>query len=201
MLGMGQAIDISHLCAVSFAFFERHQRLVFTVSLSMLGSVNFACRYLRNPPAERPDLVSEALEDKLGWMLSYDVRLLTVDSLTRALKALRLDTRTPEEFAVSHLPGATWVDPAADLPAWLDTLPRNFPIAVYCSVGYRSEKYAHKLADAGFTEVSNLYGSIFEWVDRGNPIVDSTDLPTFKLHTYNKRWARYVEAPGYQKIW
>jgi rhodanese-related sulfurtransferase len=41
-------------------------------------------------------------------------------------------------------------------------------------VGYRSEKVTEKLQKAGFTQVSNLYGGIFEWVNQGYPIVNQS---------------------------
>ena len=150
-------------------------------------------------PVQRPALANAALDEKLGGMLRYDVPLVSADSLALEPQPLLLDVREPEEYAVSHLPGAIQVAPRA-LPAWLDTVERDRVIVVYCSVGYRSERFGRDLRAAGFTEVRNLYGSIFEWVDRGYPVVDSAG-PTAAVHTYNKRWGRWLRSPDVQKVY
>jgi hypothetical protein len=83
----------------------------------------------------------------------------------------------------------------------LDTLPKDQPILVYCSIGFRSEKIARKLRKKGFKNVSNLYGSIFEWVNRGYPVVDSVGQPTPKIHTYNKSWGQWVDNPDFERVY
>ena len=47
----------------------------------------------------------------------------------------------------------------------VEDIARESTIVVYCSVGYRSEKIAEELDKLGFTNVSNLYGGIFEWIN------------------------------------
>ena len=163
-----------------------------------------ACGFWRKPPPERPPLANAALTRKLDRLLRYDVPLVSVDSLAahpHRARVLLLDAREPEEYTVSHLAGAIQVDPRGKLPPWTDTVDRERQVTVYCSVGYRSENVARRLREAGFTKVSNLYGSIFEWVDRGYPLVDSTGRPTRRVHTYNERWGELVTHPEAQKTW
>ncbi len=50
-------------------------------------------------------------------------------------------------------------------------------VVVYCSVGYRSEKIAEKLKAAGYKNVFNLYGGIFEWENQNLPVYDSNGEP------------------------
>jgi Rhodanese-related sulfurtransferase len=154
-----------------------------------------------DPPGDRPVLAKAELDRKLIKLLRFDVPLISADSLRRIDDPLLLDARALKEYEVSHLLMARHVEPDAALPSWLDTVGRDRQIVVYCSVGYRSENFARKLKDAGFQKVSNLYGSIFEWVDRGYAIVDSTGSATQRLHTYNSSWGELVDAPGYTKIW
>jgi hypothetical protein len=40
---------------------------------------------------------------------------------------------------------------------------------------------------AGLTNVFNLEGSIFQWVNDGRPLVDSNG-PATKVHPYGHRW-------------
>lgn len=105
-----------------------------------------------------------------------------------------LDARQPEEYAVSHLPGARRVDPDADAPALLaalgDTTGR--PVVVYCSVGVRSAGVAERLVDAGVPDVRNLEGSIFRWANEGRPLVRSGH-EVDEVHPYNAVWGRLLD--------
>ena len=104
-----------------------------------------------------------------------------------------LDTRPRNEFAVSHLPRARWVGYDDFSLARVQDLPKDSPIVVYCSVGYRSERIGEKLLAAGYTNVKNLYGSIFEWVNQGYAVVDSTEKPTVRVHAYSPAWGIWLQ--------
>ncbi len=170
--------------------------------LLLLGAVMaVGCSVLRKPPGDLPELSNPALSRKLGWLLTYDVPLISVDSLAHAREIVIFDARESSEYAVSHLAGARRIEPGGPLPGWTDSMARTTPLAVYCSVGYRSENLVRTLRQAGFTRVSNLYGSIFEWVDRGYPVVDSTGRETDRLHTYSKSWGELVESPRIEKVY
>jgi len=103
-----------------------------------------------------------------------------------------IDSREKVEFDVSHIKGATWVGYDDFDMARMDAISKNEPIIIYCSVGYRSEKIGEKLIEAGYTNVSNLYGGIFEWVNQGKPIVDLSGKPTTKIHGYSKTWGIWL---------
>lgn len=126
-----------------------------------------------------------------------DVPRVTTDSLAAWLEAdsvaqpILLDTRSPDEFAVSHLKGALRVDPDAQTFLTLDTLDRQTPIVAYCSVGYRSSDVASRLRSAGFTNVHNLRGSIFLWANEGRPVYRG-DKRVDVVHPYNAAWGRLL---------
>ena len=65
-------------------------------------------------------------------------------------------------------------------------------IVVYCSVGYRSEKVGERLKKAGFKKVLNLYGGIFDWVNKGFPVYDNSGNQTKKVHAYDKSWGKWL---------
>ena len=135
-----------------------------------------------------------------AW-LAFSVPAIDVDSLRKVNtdSVIILDAREPAEFAVSHIPGALYCGYDGFNSRLLDSLDKSRPVVVYCSIGYRSEKIARKLQKAGFSKVSNLYGSIFEWVNRGYPVTDSSGQVTPRLHTYNRAWGRWVNNPACQK--
>lgn len=128
----------------------------------------------------------------LKGLLDHSVPEISVQKLAQqATSVMLLDAREPKEFSVSHLQGAILVgyDHFDGLP--VEHLPKDTPLVVYCSVGYRSEKIAEKLLKAGFTNVSNLYGGIFEWVNQGFPVVNDNG-PTENVHAYNKKWGVWL---------
>lgn len=105
-------------------------------------------------------------------------------------KPALLDVRTKAEFDVSHFAGATRVEPGSDVTKL--ALPKDKPIVTYCSVGYRSAALAKKLRDAGYTQVTNLEGSIFRWANENRPLVHDGQ-PTDKVHPYNELWGLLLE--------
>lgn len=132
-----------------------------------------------------------------------DVQRITTIEFAQALtdatqsQPLILDTRSEAEYAVSHLIEARQFDGTADLaiaPALKDAS-KDTPIIVYCSVGYRSSKVAQQFMKAGFQDVSNLEGGLFQWANEGytKKLIGSGTLvhagqPTQIVHPYNSVW-------------
>ena len=125
------------------------------------------------------------------------VPTITTDSLagrladTTKVRPVLLDARTPAEYGVSHLRGARRVDPTATQFPGLDSLARDRPIVVYCSVGYRSARIASRLRAHGFPNVANLEGSIFRWANEGRPVVRG-DSVVRTVHPYDATWGRLL---------
>jgi len=108
---------------------------------------------------------------------------------------LILDTRAIEEYDVSHIPGAIWVSEKVDEEIYaFAKANKNQPIVVYCTVGVRSEDFGERLKKMGFTNVQNLYGSIFYWKDNGFALENSKGQATDSVHTYDKHWAKYLKT-------
>lgn len=107
---------------------------------------------------------------------------------------LVLDAREKEEFQVSHLKDAVWVGyEDFDLDQVMQQVPnKQNPIVVYCSIGVRSEDIGERLKNAGYTNVKNLYGGIFEWKNKGYPVYDEQQQETEKVHAFNTYWGRFL---------
>ena len=142
--------------------------------------------------------VDASFDNKVDALIHYRVPVLDVDSLAgKEQDFLILDARERAEFNTSHLPNAQYAGfKKFDIDQWID-LDKAQPILVYCSVGYRSEKIGKKLQKAGFTHVFNLYGGLFEWVNRSHSLADDTK----EVHTYNKKWSRWVFNDAFVKVW
>jgi rhodanese-related sulfurtransferase len=112
-----------------------------------------------------------------------------------------LDVRTKEEWDVSHLSGGRRVDPNAPIEKANSSISKQTPIVTYCAVGYRSAALATKLREAGFTNVRNLEGSIFQWANEHRPLVrDNTPVRT--VHPYSSFWGRLLtdDARGPSRV-
>ncbi|WP_347373146.1 rhodanese-like domain-containing protein [Aequorivita sp. Q41] len=107
-----------------------------------------------------------------------------------------LDTREPNEFQVSHIASAKNIgfNTFSLETKALQKLNKNTPIIVYCSLGIRSEKIGEKLKKAGFTNIKNLYGGIFEWKNKNYAVIDSTGIKTENIHAFSKMWSKYLRA-------
>ena len=107
-----------------------------------------------------------------------------------------LDAREPKEFNVSHIENAICVGyDNFDINKTLTKLPedKNAKIVVYCSLGIRSEDIGEEIKKAGYSNVFNLYGGIFEWKNENNLVVNSKNEPTEKVHSFNKIWGKWLK--------
>jgi rhodanese-related sulfurtransferase len=115
-----------------------------------------------------------------------------------------LDARTEDEFRVSRLKGAVRIDPYRPSLRPLQGFRKDTVVMVYSSAGYRGARVASWLGRAGYTNVLNLSGGIFAWVNEGRPIFRG-ETPTAQVHPYDHNWGRLVdgkyraEAPDVEK--
>ena len=140
---------------------------------------------------------TESFDGMLQDLLSHSVPEIKPAGCVSG-KIVFLDAREPEEFNVSHIPGALHVGYDSFNPALVSGLAKDTPLVVYCSVGFRSEKIAEKLIKMGFTDVHNLYGGIFLWKDSGNTVEDARG-ETQRVHTYNEKWSKWIQNA--EKVW
>jgi rhodanese-related sulfurtransferase len=124
------------------------------------------------------------------------VPLITVEQLSARIKSKRppviLDTREAHEFSTSHIPGARMVGYRNFSMKQMGGIGTDETIIVYCSIGYRSEKIGERLIRAGYKNVYNLYGGIFYWFNKKNPVVDASGKPTTRIHGFNRQWGEWV---------
>lgn len=144
---------------------------------------------------------SPSFDRKVASMLRFDIPAIDVDSIRQSPgHYLLLDARAEREYAVGHIPGARWVDYPDIRPEALAGIDYNQPIAVYCSIGYRSERIARELRKMGYRQAVNVYGSIFEWVNRGYPLSDGSGKSSQKVHGYDRNWSTWVTNTAFQTV-
>jgi len=102
-----------------------------------------------------------------------------VDEFEKAIadtSVVRLDVRTPEEYAEGHIAGALNIDVLnSDFEQKATSvLPKDKTIALYCRSGRRSKKAAAILADKGYTIVE-LNSGYMGWTGAGKEVVTSIE--------------------------
>lgn len=183
-------------------------RRIIVLGLGILAIAVTAFVYLATPP-ETPPL--EAIHAKIAKE-HPNIAHITADDLTdgRLAKSdiVMFDVREPGEFAVSHLRGATQVDPNLSAAAFLDRYGDKLAgktVVFYCSVGVRSSKFAERVrsalaepssAGAGTpTRIANLTKGVFGWRNDGRLLSRGTEA-TDKVHPYDAYWGRLIRDPS-----
>ncbi len=128
----------------------------------------------------------------LNIILKHDVKEITIPEAGKKKDVLFIDTREKKEYDVSHIMHAVYVGYEDFNLSSLAYIPKEREIIVYCSIGKRSEEISQKLVKAGYNNISNLYGGIFEWVNQGNKVVDLNNAVTNRVHAYGKFWGRWL---------
>ncbi len=72
-----------------------------------------------------------------------------------------VDVRTPEEWELARIPGATLI--TEELGEEMMRWPKDGPIVFYCHLGSRSLDAASYFAGHGFTNVRSMTGGIDAW--------------------------------------
>ena len=128
----------------------------------------------------------------LNELLTHSIKEVLPLEISTDKEIVFLDAREKEEFKVSHIKNAKWVGYETFDPKRLKKTPKNSAIVIYCSIGFRSEKIGEQLIEMGYTNVSNLYGGIFEWINQNKKVYNSSK-ETQKIHTYDKEWSKWLQ--------
>jgi rhodanese-related sulfurtransferase len=142
-----------------------------------------------------PCLSAQTFDEKLEQIYEGSVPFIRTLDLRLKMQKSRpviLDTRSKQEFEVSHLPGARFVDYDRFNASVVSQLNKEDEIVVYCTVGYRSERIGEKLRELGFKKVTNLYGGIIQWANEKGDLVNKKGMPTDSIHTYSKKWSQWL---------
>ncbi len=137
---------------------------------------------------------SKSYDLMLSTLLKHSGKEVGVAEIATDTTSIFLDSREKKEYDVSHIKNAIWVGYEDFNLSRVENIEKDSKIIVYCSVGYRSEKITEKLTAAGYTNVSNLYGGVFEWLNEEKPVVDTVGNTTNLVHAYSKTWGIWLNA-------
>ena len=169
----------------------RRKALLIGAALLAVAATAYAARWevvKRQIAAKFPEVPSITTAELAGLLAD-----------THAEKPFLIDVRTRAEFDVSHLQDAHHVEPDSE-PAQLKlAVAKQAPIVTYCAVGYRSAAFARRLRAAGFINVRNLEGSIFQWANEDRPLVKD-GKPVQTVHPYDGFWGSLLKEEKREKI-
>jgi rhodanese-related sulfurtransferase len=86
-----------------------------------------------------------------------------------------IDVRPTDIFKNKIIAGAIFVPSKEDLKKFMDTLDRDTPILVYCTIGKRSATVCNLLCEKEFKHVVNLSKGIENWKKRDFEVVNAED--------------------------
>lgn len=125
----------------------------------------------------------------IDFSLSESVPTITINDINTE-KDIIIDTRSINEYKISHLPNAIWMGETIQE----DLIPKSSQrIILYCSIGKRSELTGEQLLNKGHENVYNLYGGIFEWHNQGHVIVDNSNDTTTSVHPFSTFWGLWLK--------
>lgn len=137
----------------------------------------------------------ETISDLLNKYNTNSIPYISVQELAMPkTKAIILDAREPKEYETSHLKDAICVGyDFFNIEDVISTIKnKDAKIVVYCSLGIRSEDIAEKLKKAGYSNIFNLYGGIFEWKNKEFNVYNSEEVETENVHTFSKEWSQWL---------
>ncbi|MFL1012547.1 rhodanese-like domain-containing protein [Flavisericum labens] len=138
----------------------------------------------------------KTLEKLLNKHNSDSIPYIAVNVLdTIQNQVVLLDAREVYEYKTSHLKNAIHIGyDFFNLEEFKEKVPeKNSKVVVYCSLGIRSEDIAFKLKKAGYNNVQNLYGGIFEWKNNNLPVYNSNEKQTDSVHVFSKAWGKWLK--------
>jgi len=137
----------------------------------------------------------ETMSDLLKKHNTKSIPYISVQELAMPkTEAIILDAREPKEYETSHIKNAIHIGYNNFNVETVSRIIKNKDeqIVVYCSLGIRSENIAKKLKKAGYNNVYNLYGGIFEWKNKNFNVYNSEGTETENVHVFSKKWNQWL---------
>lgn len=133
--------------------------------------------------------VTDPVFDKLlKTLLPVKAPFIYVDEVLNEFDNIILfDAREKNEFDVSRLQNAIYVGYKNFDIEKLPEFSKDKKIIVYCSIGLRSGNIAGRMIDAGYKNIYNLYGGIFEWSNTQHSVFRNL-VQVNEVHAYSKIW-------------
>jgi sodium/bile acid cotransporter 7 len=125
--------------------------------------------------------------------LVKDIKPAEVTRLFNQQKVVFVDVRTSAEMEISMLPEAVTVEEYFKKK----DIYKELIVVAYCTIGYRSGKFAEKMGAEG-DDVRNLAGGMLAWVFEGGRVYhDNKEIK--RIHVYGPNWD--YPPQGYESLY
>lgn len=164
------------LLAVAFAYHKQ------------IGTWRFAAG------SNRREVLEEMMEqNRRAFPEADEVDVAKVIELMRHKKCVLVDVRTEAERKVSIIPGAV---SATEFEREIGNHAGQ-RVVCYCTIGYRSARYAQALKQREIP-ISSFNGSIIAWCQAGQKLTTPEGTETARVHVYGPKWN--LLPPEYQAV-
>ncbi|MDX2289210.1 MAG: rhodanese-like domain-containing protein [Hyphomicrobiaceae bacterium] len=168
--------------------------------MAVLSGASQASEQNRSVPEVKPHPLAEVEQSvRKDYTRVLHSDPAEIERLLADPNVVLLDVREPGEFAISHLPGATRVDPNIWTSSFVNAFGQKAAgktFVLYCAVGVRSSRLAQRVQDslkaAGARDVVNMSGGIFRWHNEQRTLIQNgqrTDI----VHKYDDYWGRLID--------
>jgi rhodanese-related sulfurtransferase len=116
--------------------------------------------------------LSDAIDNFLTSLPRDYYTVMKIEALKEKIKTdnpLLIDVRQPSEYASGHIPNAINIS-LQTLAENLDKIPKDRPVVLYCTSGYRTGMGVMTLQILGYTNVRGFPPSIQGWKAAGEPL-------------------------------
>lgn len=113
--------------------------------------------------------LNDASASENGSGLPLEIKVEKVKAMLDSDDPLYLlDVREDFEVAICNIEGSVSM-PMRTVPEYIDAIPRDRPVVVYCHTGIRSLNVTNFLREKGYDNVTNMVGGIAAWADQYEP--------------------------------
>lgn len=142
---------------------------------------------------DRQILARMMAENRSEFPEAEEVDVTQVVELVQQQRCVLVDVRTEAERNVSIIPGAI---SEAEFERTMHAHAGKTVIS-YCTIGYRSAKYAEEMEQRGFT-IASFNGSIVAWCQAGQKLITPDGRETNQVHVYGPKWD--LIPPDYESV-
>ncbi len=153
------------------------------ISLFVLSLLSTFAKAQPSTDAEKKRRIESMIADFEPKFNVPQIEVAAVDRLVKEKNYLLLDVREPKETRVSAIAGAITKEQFEQNPA----LYKDKKIIAYCTIGYRSSKFAERMNKQGY-QISNMRGSLLLWSHAQGALVNSRGEATQQMHVYGRDW-------------
>ena len=164
--------------------------ILFLAVATLFTSCKNADEIRKRAEANKPKVVEPIVEavapSGLGTITKISAN--EFEKMNNEGKFLLVDVRTPKEFAEDHLKGAVNVNfKKRTFPDYINAIPKDKPVGVYCHSANRSGKAALIMKALGFKQIYDLDGGIKAWNAANKPVVKEDNDANKKLQETLKK--------------